>query len=921
MLQTGTRGLIWAIAQSGVVVFALAIGLAEGAIGQIVSDDTLGAERSQVSAAGDRIEGGAQRGQNLFHSFREFNVGTGQQVYFANPATVRNIFSRVTGTNVSNIDGVLGVDGSANLFLMNPNGILFGQNARLDVGGSFVGTTANAIGFGDRGWFSATSPEAASSLLTVSPSVFLFNQVPHGSIINSSVAPAGFDPLIDSNVVGLQVPERQSLILLGGDVNVVNGAGLIAFGGRVELGGVVGRGTVALNTNPNLLSLVFRDNTVRANISLTNQATINVDGEGSGSVQIQAARLLMSDLSQIFSNTTGSKDGGNIFVQAHNAIIIDNSSINTDFVLPNLSISQPVTGRSGAITIRTNQLTITSNSIDDPTISLGVIGTHTVGAGNSGHLTVEAEKIRLTNGGQLVADTSGTGRSGNLTVHASDSIEVSGLLGKFRSLLSSETVSQDSNGGRAGNLAITTGRLVVRDGGAVSVETRGTGNGGNARIHADQVIVQNGGQVQAGTRGTGRGGNLIINASDSIDVIGSNGHGSPSGLFTPTYGFGEGGNLTIVTGRLRVLEGGIISASSLAIRSGRGGNLFLNASDSIEVSGTSVDRFHSSIVAETGRMLNTINPHASSARGGNLTIRTRQLNIQNRGEVSTSTFGRGQGGNINLRRISDLNIINSSTLSTQSQGSGRAGELNIMANSIVLDHSNITAETRSTDKQGGANVRIQNLDRLLYLQNGGQISARAFNNANGGNVTIDANNGFVVARVGANQNNDIIANAREGNGGNIDTTTQGIFGIQERDQSSLTNDIDASSQFGLNGNIEINQLNVDPSRGLIELPTTPIDATRQIASVCPTNTQQADRLGSFINSGRGGLPPNPTDLLSTDNLLSEWVTPGESGNANVKAASPPETQAIVEAQGLGYDSQGKVILVAPAPVVTPTHCP
>ena len=201
------------------------------------------------------------------------------------------------------------------------------------------------------------------------------------------------------------------------------------------------------------------------------------------------------------------------------------------------------------------------------------------------------------------------------------------------------------------------------------------------------------------------------------------------------------------------------------------------------------------------------------------------------------------------------------------------------------------------------------------------------NRANGGNVRINAVNGFVVAASGANGNNDIIASADRGNGGQVQIDTQSIFGLEPRRATPAnngTNDIDVSSRSGLQGQVTLNVPNVDPSRGLTELPTAPIDTTNQLSQVCPTNTQQADRLGSFIVSGRGGLPPSPTDLLSNDNILSEWVTPGESGHVKAEA-SPAQSAAIVEAQGWIKDANGAIRLVAqpttpPASIVNPEGC-
>jgi filamentous hemagglutinin family protein len=143
----------------------------------IVRDNTLGSESSQVipNFGGRQVElirGGARRGANLFHSFREFNVSEGRAAYFINPPGVENILSRVTGTNPSSILGGLGVRGNANLFLINPNGIIFGQNAFLDIKGSFVATTASSIHFADGRQFSATAPQT-TPLLTVSVPVGL----------------------------------------------------------------------------------------------------------------------------------------------------------------------------------------------------------------------------------------------------------------------------------------------------------------------------------------------------------------------------------------------------------------------------------------------------------------------------------------------------------------------------------------------------------------------------------------------------------------------------------------------------------------------------------------------------------------------------------------------------------------------------
>ncbi|MDF5718710.1 MAG: filamentous hemagglutinin N-terminal domain-containing protein, partial [Rhizonema sp. NSF051] len=187
------------------------------ATAQITPDRTL-PNNSSVTINGSvfNITGGTQAGRNLFHSFQQFSVPTGGTASFNNGLDIQNIFSRVTGGAVSNIDGLIRANGVANLFFLNPNGIVFGSNAQLNVGGSFVGSTANAIQFGTQGIFSASIPDKSTPLLTINPSALLFIQINPGMITNQSLAPAGVD-LTGSFVTGLRVPDGNSLLLVGGN--------------------------------------------------------------------------------------------------------------------------------------------------------------------------------------------------------------------------------------------------------------------------------------------------------------------------------------------------------------------------------------------------------------------------------------------------------------------------------------------------------------------------------------------------------------------------------------------------------------------------------------------------------------------------------------------------------------------------------
>jgi filamentous hemagglutinin family protein len=202
---------------------------------QIVKDNTLGAESSIVTpiidnnVPSDKIDGGAIRGTNLFHSFQEFNVGEGQGVYFTNPDRVENILSRVTGGSRSNILGTLGVLGNANLFLINPNGIIFGPKGSLDIRGSFIATTANSLNFADSTQFSANASQTTPLLTTSIPIGLQFGATAE-SIRNQSRATD-----INDVPVGLKVDPSRTLALVGGEV-LLEGGYLTAEGGWVELG-------------------------------------------------------------------------------------------------------------------------------------------------------------------------------------------------------------------------------------------------------------------------------------------------------------------------------------------------------------------------------------------------------------------------------------------------------------------------------------------------------------------------------------------------------------------------------------------------------------------------------------------------------------------------------------------------------------
>lgn len=992
---------------------------------QIVPDGTLGAESSIVTpqpGSIDVVSGGAKRGANLFHSFAELSVVTGRTAYFNNDLSIQNIISRVTGGSVSNIDGLIKANGTANLFLINPHGIVFGANAALRVGGSFVASTASSLKFIDGTEFSATAPQT-SPLLTVSVPIGLqFGDNP-GGILNQSQAT---DPR--GNLVGLQVLAGKTLALVGGNVSLDGGI-VQAPGGRVELGGLSGVGTVGLNTSDGNFSLNFPVNAALASVSLADSADVNVASRGGGSIAVNAQNIdvlggsslragislnsqadgaqpgditlkatgtLNIKNSFIYNAVFGAGNGGNLLIDTGKLIVGDG-------IVTTATVSQ---GRAGDLIVKAkDSVELTSSNTSNGTVSAKIpvnifgsvsdfpvllpiglfsasfdaknilprilnldISLPTAG-GNAGNLRIETGRLMARDGAVISAGTTTAGNAGDLTVKA-DSIDLDGtsanlaplgfeflnLLNKVPSGLINGTT--DTGSGASGKLFIETRQLIVRNGArlatntvgkggelivnAESVElsgtsadgfpsllssaTRGFGDGSPLTIKTKRLSVSNGAIISAGTTGSGKGGELTINATESVKLIGTSTKklsdpdlqrvlgvstfkeftegSSPSGVITGTFGEGNADSLKITTGQLSIQGGAQASVSSLG--KGNAGSLIVNAS-SIELSGTSVDRPDPNEIV--GRsLLTTAVGKDSIGKGGDITVNTNSLTINDGAALAASTSGQGAGGDITLT-TGKLALQNGAKITVSSTGLGSAGSLNVNANSIDLNNAaEITADTTG----GGGNITVGS--PLLLLSNQSSITTNAQGNGiHGGNIDIDTD--FLIAF----ENSDISADSTNFRGGLVKITAQGIFGTEFRNQATPESDITAKGgRPEFSGTVQINTLGIEPTQGLANVPVIPVDT--QVAQGCYSGGSQAQ--SEFMITGRGGLPPNPGEALNTDAVQVDLVTLNpQVAQSSTPAVSThptsPSPDRIVEATGWIIDAGGNVLLTANAPTLTP----
>ncbi len=341
---------------------------------QIVPDATLPV--NSVIENGENntkiINGGTTGGSNLFHSFDQFTIPTGGSAYFNNSMEIQNIFSRVTGNSISNIDGILRANGNASLFLLNHNGIIFGPNARLSIGGSFLATTARTIAFSDGSQF-GTKPAQTTPLLTLSVPVGLNLDSSSGKVYvqgnGHSLVGQNFRPVTGTNQsTGLQVQPGNNIFLVGGNV-VIEGGIITAPSGRIEISSV-DTGAVNLNLSNSNWSLDYTQISNFKDIELSTRSLIDVSGLGSGFIQLQGKNVNLADGSIIINQNQGLLSSGTITLNATNSLKV--------------SGTDPIARIPGSI--RTETLTL----------------------GNSGDIIISAPNLTVTEGGAVSTTTYST---------------------------------------------------------------------------------------------------------------------------------------------------------------------------------------------------------------------------------------------------------------------------------------------------------------------------------------------------------------------------------------------------------------------------------------------------------------------------------------------------------------------------------
>ena len=655
------------------------------------------------------IGGGLQQGDNLFHSFERLNVDSRATVLFQDPG-VSNILSRVTGNGLSEILGTLGVSGGdANLFLINPNGIIFGSDSSLDLNGSFLATTADAIRFSEQGLLDAASGEIP--LLTINPSALSFRVKNPGAIVNRSNPPAGENP-DNLETFGLRVPNGKSLLLVGGDVDIAGG-NLTALEGRIEIGGLASAGEIEVNfSDPagSRIDLNFPEQIERADVSLSDTAFVSVfSADSGGDAVINAQNITIAEGSGVIAGidgeaTTVNSQGGDIVLDATEEIEIDGG------VVANQVSSPETKGNAGDININSGSLFISDDSfIDNSTRGKGDAGNINIfvknslaissdsavlsiveagAAGDAGKIDLAAENISISDGSQLGTSVFGQGNGGNIFVDAKESVNIVGFdLAESRSsgIL---TATEAEGTGRAGNITINTDSFRIAEGGLISSQTLNEGNGGNISINANSFSATDGGQIATSTASSGNAGDINIQVVENLLLSGNE----------PNF-----------VERIANFEGNVISeppgnsgffANVRPEASGAGGNINV-AAGQLEI----FDNAEINVGAE------------GTGEAGSLTIDSQDVTLD-LGSLTAETRV-GDRGNISLNNANALVLRNNSQITTNAFESATGGDITIDADGIIaLDNSDITAN--AVRGQGG---EIQITTQGIFSEPNSQITA------------------------------------------------------------------------------------------------------------------------------------------------------------------------------------------------------
>jgi filamentous hemagglutinin family protein len=787
---------------------------------------------------------GKQVGSNLFHSFGQFNLSNTpvpESATFTSTGStgpISNVIGRVTGGNQSSINGaIISAIPGANLYLINPSGIVFGPHATINVSGSVHASTADYLKMSDGAKFQATNADA-STLSAAPPVAFGF----------LTATPAQIS--VNGSTLG---PVPGTLGLVGGPVSISGGT-LAAPAGTIHVTSAAGTGEVPVDPrNKSALTV-----TSFGPVAVTGGSTLNVSdpvnlGSG-GSVFIRSGALTI-DASEINADNYGSGQGGTLFLRGDAQLALSDSA----YVH---SLAQASGSGAAVILHSATGGTLTADN------SIVAVGSN--GAGNSGKLVVTGGQISLTNGAQFMSTAQSAGNGGTIAINANSLVIDSGA---SVASTTAGTGLSDANGnpasaGAGGAITITAQNLTMQNGGNVVAQSlgdgaggavlvaiasalaidessasfsagiltlaSGPGNAGAVAVTAGSLSILSNGEVASTTIGLGNAGNVSVNVAGSLLIDGRlapevyTGITSLSTLPDPERG-GDAGAVTVVAGSATILNSGVIASGSLG--AGNGGPISVNVTGALSLDGglglPSSD-FSSGTATMGGRIGGTgiISGSLGSGNGGPVTISAGTLSVANDGVISSGSLGDGNGGSVFVN-VAGAVVIDGAFapilpgvptltgVSTGAVGSGNGGVLTLHAGTLTIANNgmitsgsvgggqggSITVDVAGTLLIGGASApNTQQLTGIssasyhgssgnagtvsvtagrLSILSGGEITSGTSGSGNGGNVSVGVAEQLTIDATSANTSflTGISAEAAPGSTGNAGAVNVSAGGI------------------------------------------------------------------------------------------------------------------------------------------------
>lgn len=851
--------------------FSLLLNLS--ATAEIVTDGTLG-KITTLTAPNYLItpDIGQQVGNNLFHSFQTFNLNETEIATFSGTNQITRIINRVTGGQPSNIDGkITSRLANADIYFINPSGIIFGQHASLSLPQNFYVTTADMLRL-ENGQFHARHP-TDSLLSSAIPSAFGF--------LSDSPAPI----VIQSKILATQT--GKSLNLIGGDIRLEN-ATLFSSGGQIQLISLAQSGNIRFTSSELMPQNISHFGTLQMlrtadvpHLSLTDTiqlADVDVSGQQGGEILIQSGKFVVTG-GQLFADSYGG-NGRGVEIIAENSIDLQQGRVTAE----NFGA-----GLGGKILIKTPQLNLTDT---------GVL-TSTKSSGNAGSLTVQAQRLNLQR--SFISSTSfSAGSGGQVQLDVTEQVN----------LQQDSALSTNSGGkGNAADIEVNTPLLTLQQS-AISSLARGNGGSGNITIHAEDIqladsssivnsaqatslqpagnltietqrlSLQNHGVIDSSHRGYAQGGAIHITATESMQLAGFDEENQPSILSSNAYNTAHGGKIQLRTPLLTLQDNAVIQTATLADSSGNAGNIQLNTMQlnldsgagiiantggsgtggTVEITTQSLQLNHAAIASNTlssgaGGSLqiqaDTLNLNhgeiqsvaAAAGNAGNIQLNTAHLLLNAQSKISAGTQGNGSGGAIQVTGQT-LTLQEHSSISSQSLATrGQAGKLQLSVRDLLLNDSELTTESRYS---GGGDIDIV-ASGQLRISDHSRVTAAAWGiqpQDIGGNINIRTPQFFIIGK------GELRANANVGNGGNIQI-------IARRFIPSAESVLDASSQFGVSGRVIIHSTDTDTAKEVIVLSDNYLDVAGLIQQTCQ---RRAVQHSSFFIVPCKIFPATPTEL-------------------------------------------------------------